>query len=200
MESKRIARRSCVLALSVAALFVAGCHEDTAWEPLAEQKIWVADKFFDVHVFDAKRALVIGYGGKIIETTNGGSSWKQIDSGSDRALYSVDFAKDGKTGGVVGQQGLILKTTDGGEKGGQQPADPWLDPACSDPKERLLRPEDKPCQYAYLFAVSVIDDQNVAVIGDKSTYMRTHDGGKTWSTRTLKFAQSDADADLMLAF
>ena len=200
MESKRIARRACWLAMSAAALFIAGCHEEEVWEPMAEQKIYVADKFFDVHVADAKRALVIGYGGKIIETTDGGSTWKQVESGTDRALYSMDFTKDGKTGWIVGQQGLVLKTTDGGEHWAQQPAEPWLDPTCKDPKERLLRPEDKPCQFAYLFAVSVIDDQNVAVIGDKSTYMRTHDGGKTWESETLKFAQTDVDADLMLAF
>jgi photosystem II stability/assembly factor-like uncharacterized protein len=200
MELKRIARRSCVLALSAAAIFIAGCHEDEAWEPLAEQKIYVADKFFDVHIADAKRALVIGYGGKIIETTDGGNTWKQVDSGTDRALYSIDFAKDGKTGFIVGQQGLILKSTDGGKTWAQQEAEVWLDQSCRDPKERLLRPEDKPCQYAYLFAVSVIDEQNIAAIGDKSIYIRSRDGGQTWDVQTLKFAQTDVDADLLLAF
>jgi photosystem II stability/assembly factor-like uncharacterized protein len=200
MKSNRIARRSSALFLMAALASIVGCHRESEWEPLAEQKIYVADKFFDVHVADAKRALVIGYGGKIIETIDGGFSWGQVASGTDRALYSIDFANDGKTGWIVGQQGLVMKTLDGGKTWAQQEAEPWLDSACKDPKERLLRPEDKPCQFAYLFAVSVIDDQNVAVIGDKSTYMRTRDGGKTWEARTLTFAQDDVDADLMLAF
>ena len=193
-------RTFAALTLAAAGAFVAGCHHEDVWEPLAEQKIYVADKFFDVYVPDAKRAVVIGYGGKIIETNDGGFTWNQIPSGTDLALYSIDFAKDKKTGWIVGQQGLILKTTDGGKTWAQQDAQPWLDASCRDPEERKLRPEDKPCQFAYLFAVSVIDENNVAAIGDKSIYLRSHDGGKTWDVRTLKFSDEGMAADLLLAY
>jgi photosystem II stability/assembly factor-like uncharacterized protein len=199
MGTKEIVMKKAFV-LATAALVIAGCHQETEWEPLAEQKIYVADKFFDVYIAEPKRAMVIGYGGKIIETTDGGFSWNQVNSGTDRAIYSIDFAAGGKTGWIVGQQGLVLKTTDGGKSWAQQEAEVWLDSACKDPKQRLLRPEDKPCQYAYLFAISVIDELNAAVIGDKSTYMRTRDGGKSWEVRTLSLAQDDVDADLMLAF
>ena len=200
MNRSSFAARSQALMLTGALAILAGCHSEEAWEPLNEQKIYVADKFFDVYVPDAKRALVIGYGGKIIETTDGGFSWSTVPSGTDLALYSIDFAADKKTGWIVGQQGLVLKTADGGKTWAQQPAEVWLDPLCSDPEERRLRPEDKPCQYAYLFAVSVIDQNNAAAIGDKSTYMRTRDGGRTWEVRTLKFEEEGIGDDLMLAF
>ena len=200
MESIHVTVRWWAIALVATAALVAGCHGHDEWEPLTEQTIYVSDKFFDVAVPEPKRAIVIGYGGKILETTDNGFTWARIPSGTHLALYSIDFAADNKTGWIVGQQGTILKTTDAGKTWEKQEAEVWLDQVCSDPEERRLRPEDRPCQYAYLFAVSVIDENNVAVIGDKSIYLRTRDGGKTWTIRTLKFEDEDADMDMLLAF
>ncbi len=200
MKRKTLAARSWGLLFLAAAALLNGCQGDKEWEPLADQKIYVSDKFFDVYVPAEKRAIIIGYGGKIIETTDGGFSWSEINSGTDLALYSIDFAAGNKVGWIVGQEGLILKTTDGGKTWTQQEAEVWLDQRCKDPEERRLRPEDRPCQYAYLFAVSVIDENNVAAIGDKSIYIRSSDGGKTWTVRTLKFVDEDVDPDMMLAF
>jgi photosystem II stability/assembly factor-like uncharacterized protein len=187
-----------------ALLSTAGCHHDIEMLPLADQKIYVSDKFFDVAVMGPKRAIVIGYGGKIIESEDGGFNWKQIDSGTDKALYSIDFAPDGKTGWIVGQEGLILRTSDAGKTWARQHTDLWLDPLCGDPEERKYRagdPEAAPCHHAYLFAVSVVDATTAHIIGDKSTYSYTTDGGKSWNTRTLKVASEEAiGEDQALAF
>lgn len=205
MVLKSPARRSLVAAMACTALLsTAGCHRDIEMLPLADQKIYVSDKFFDVAVLGPKRAIVIGYGGKIIESEDGGFTWKQIDAGTDKALYSIDFAPDGTTGWIVGQEGLILRTVDAGKTWKRQQTDLWLDPLCGDPEERKYRagdPEAAPCHHAYLFAVSVVDANTAHIIGDKSTYSYTTDGGKSWNTRTLKVASEEAiGEDQALAF
>jgi len=200
MSIRRVAVRSLGFVLATVALAATvGCHGAGEWEPLTEQKIYVSDKFFDVAVMSPERAIVIGYGGKIIESTDGGFGWSQTDSGTHRSLYSIDFAPGNKVGWIVGEAGLVLKTTDGGKSWKQQEAEVWLDSECNDPEERRFRSLDRPCQYAYLFAVAVIDEQNAAVIGDKSIYMRTRDGGDSWEIQTLKMDQ-EMDPDLALAF
>jgi len=205
MVSKSLAKRSLVAMVACTSLLsAAGCHREIEMLPLADQKIYVSDKFFDVAVLTDKRAIVIGYGGKIIETEDGGFTWSQINGGTDKALYSIDFAPDGKSGWIVGQEGLILRTTDGGKTWVRQQTDLWLDPGCKDPEERKYRvgdPEAVPCQHAYLFAVSVVDANTAHIIGDKSTYTYTTDGGKTWNTRTLKVESAEEiGADQELAF
>lgn len=203
MRLRRLARSSWGLLLMSASLAgVIGCHGggEEDWPPLSEQKIYVSDKFFDVAVLDEKRAIVIGYGGKMIATDNGGMSWTQIDVGTERSLYSIDFTEDGQTGWVVGESGLILRTTDGGKSWNMQETPLWLDPDCADPEEREYRSKDEPCLHAYLFAVSVVDANTAHIIGDKSIYTRTTDGGKTWQTKTIKLDTGDVAADLLLAF
>ncbi len=186
-SNRRGARLLGPLLFATAISGVVGCQHGGEWEPLTEQKIYVSDKFFDVAVRGPKEAMVIGYGGKILHTTDGGFTWEQIDSGTDLALYSIDFAPgNDHVGWIVGQMGLILKTTDGGRTWRRQKAEPWLDDECKDPEERRLRPEDKPCQLAYLFAVSAVDENNVFVVGDKSSLVTTTDGGETWVAQTLK--------------
>ncbi len=177
---------------AMAAVVLSACEHGGNWEPLTEQKVYVSDKFFDVAVRGPKEAIIVGYGGKIIHTTDGGFTWQQIPSGTDMALYSIDFAPDNEqVGWIVGQQGLILRTTDGGMTWTQQKAEPWLDKECSDPEERRFRELDRPCQYAYLFALSVVDENTAMIVGDKSVYMQTHDAGQSWQIETLKVGGED---------
>lgn len=205
MVSKSLATRGLVAAMACTVLLsTAGCHREIEMLPLADQKIYVSDKFFDVAVLGPKRAIVIGYGGKIIETEDGGFTWTQIDAGTEKALYSIDFADDGKAGWIVGQEGLILRTTDAGKTWTRQHTDLWLDELCADPEERQYRrgdPEAAPCQHGYLFAVTVVDANTAHIIGDKSLYTYTTDGGKSWNTRTLTVESAEAiGEDQALAF
>jgi photosystem II stability/assembly factor-like uncharacterized protein len=132
--------------------------------PLIDRKIAFTDRFFDVHAFSADRALVVGYGGKVLETVDGGSSWTQIDSGvTDHALYRMSFVDD-THGWVTGQDGLILRTTDGGKS--------W---------QRQGSGTDK-----YLFALAALDRNRAWAVGDRSTITETSDGGKTWRARKIK--------------
>src|SRR5262247_2855781 len=106
-------RRSIPLAVALCALAL-GCHHEVEMVPLIERTIYVTDKFYDVQALSKDRAFVVGYGGKILETTNGGFSWDIRTSGTDLALYAVHFP-DGQHGFISGQDGVILHTDDGGK-------------------------------------------------------------------------------------
>src|SRR5438105_15794159 len=101
-----------LVALSLGAM-LAACHSEMENVPLTEQKVYFSDKFYDVKSLSAERALIIGYGGKILETTDGGASFNKIDSGTDLALYKI-FAL-GNNLWIAGQEGLGLHSGDGGQ-------------------------------------------------------------------------------------
>ncbi|AWI26170.1 YCF48-related protein [Flavobacterium pallidum] len=66
----------------------------------------------DVFFSDAMTGYCVGDNGTIIKTTNAGSSWIVLQSGTTQTLNTVFFI-DGDTG-YIGSNGFILKTTDGG--------------------------------------------------------------------------------------
>jgi photosystem II stability/assembly factor-like uncharacterized protein len=56
---------------------------------------------------------VVGDGGTILRTSDGGARWMAQPSGTAAFLYGVSFT-DANTGTAVGDGGTILHTTDGG--------------------------------------------------------------------------------------
>src|SRR5512140_3849398 len=94
----------CGLLLGALAL---GCHHEVEMTPLMERTIYIPDKFYDIQAIGKDRAFVVGYGGKILETTNGGYTWNQRESGVTDALYAAKFTDD-KHAWIVGQDALIL--------------------------------------------------------------------------------------------
>ena len=71
-----------------------GCHHEVEMVPLIERTIYTTDRFYDVQALTKDRAFVVGYGGKILETTDGGRTWEPRPSGVDIALYAVRFTDD----------------------------------------------------------------------------------------------------------
>jgi photosystem II stability/assembly factor-like uncharacterized protein len=69
---------------------------------------------------DANTGFVVGDGGIILKTIDGGSNWQMKSSGTSSNLYSVQFT-DLLTGYAVGDSSIILKTIDGGENWIDQP-------------------------------------------------------------------------------
>ena len=153
-----------LLTAALVAVVGAGCHSEPEMIPLIDQKIAFTDRFYGVYAMTADRALVVGHGGKILETDDGGASWKRVPSGTGyQALYDITFG-DRDHGWIVGQDGLILHTADGGKS--------W---------ERQKSGTDR-----YLFRVTALDRDRAWAVGDRSVFAATTDGGRTWSARKLE--------------
>jgi photosystem II stability/assembly factor-like uncharacterized protein len=140
--------------------------------PLADRTIYTTDRFYDVQALSPDRAFVVGYSGKIVETTDGGRTWTGRPSGSDLALYSVRFVDD-EVGWISGQDGLILHTTNGGKTWDKQESNAFFE-------EREVGK-----QPLFLFALHALDRDHAWAVGDRSILTSTSDGGKTWTARKV---------------
>ncbi|HEY2775538.1 MAG TPA: YCF48-related protein [Candidatus Binatia bacterium] len=195
-------RRGLTLLALAAVAALPGCHRHDKWEDMLSQKVYVSDRFYDVAVLGPKEALVVGYNGKLLSTTDFGSTWNIVESGSQHGLFSISFAPDKKVGWIVGQAATIQKTTDGGKTWTPQGGHIYMTDECrqggGDPD---ATDESDKCPLAPLFAVSAVDDNTAVAIGDRATLTITHDGGKTWKTSTLKpIAVGNVDANAGIAF
>src|SRR6202021_1875954 len=66
-----------------------------------------------VYFVDPAHGWVVGGGGTILATLDGGATWWRRQSGTGNSLAEVQFA-DAKHGIAVGREGTILLTADGG--------------------------------------------------------------------------------------
>jgi photosystem II stability/assembly factor-like uncharacterized protein len=152
-----------------------GCHKEVEMIPLTERTIYTTDKYYDVQALTKDRAFVVGYGGKILETTDGGNNWTRRESGTDLGLYSVEFT-DAQHGWISGQDGLILHTADGGKSWEKQ-------------ESNAVFVEKDNRQPLFLFGLYAIDNDHAWAVGDRSVLTSTNDGGKTWRARKVTMEQ-----------
>jgi photosystem II stability/assembly factor-like uncharacterized protein len=152
--------RLLALTLILAGIGLSACHGEVEKTPLVDRKIHITDRFYDVQAITPEHVVVVGYGGKILETHDGGRNWEDRESGTDNALYKVHFI-DENTGWVMGQGGTILKTTDGGKTWAKQQSG----------------------TQNYLFSFTAITPEHLIGVGDRSTIIESKDGGATWKAR-----------------
>ena len=149
-----------------------GCHREVEMLPLVERTIYQTDRFYDVQAVSKQRAIVVGYGGKIVETATRAGTGTVLSSGTDSALYGVKLVDD-TTGWIVGQDGLVLDTKDGGRAG---PAGVECDVRGhrrdGEARLPLQRRGDGP--------------QHVWAVGDRSVLASSSDGGQTWRSRKIQ--------------
>jgi hypothetical protein len=103
---------------------------------------------------------VVGYGGIIFRTTNGGVTWVNQSLAQTNSLLSVCFT-DANTGTAVGAGGIIFRTTNGGAT--------WT--AQSSGTTQVL------------LSVSFTDANNGTAVGNRGTIVRTTNGGATWTVQ-----------------
>jgi photosystem II stability/assembly factor-like uncharacterized protein len=169
---RRLAVSLIPIGLSLASAL--GCHREVEMIPLADRTIYATDRFYDVHALSKDRAFIVGYGGKILETTNAGLTWTAHESGTELALYAVRFT-DEQHGWISGQEGLILHTEDGGKTWTKQESNAiYVDPREPDNKQPL-----------YLFGLWALDNDHAWAVGDRSILTSTSDGGKTWTAKKV---------------
>jgi photosystem II stability/assembly factor-like uncharacterized protein len=115
---------------------------------------------------DASTGTIVGYGGTILRTTNGGTTWTSQTSGTSEILVGVCMTGLNEAI-VVGLNGIILRTTDGGAT--------WV-----------TRPGGTS---QILIGVSMSDANTGAIVGWGGTILRTIDGGSTWTSQTSGTAE-----------
>jgi len=157
-------------------VFFTACHQDIQEVPLKTPLTGVADKFYDVKALSPEKAIVVGYGGKILMTMDGGRTWSAKTSGTELALYSVQFV-DAQNGWISGQDGLILHSTDGGES--------WQ-------KQETGVPVP-------FFGMWFLDKNYGWAVGQQATYVRTTDGGATWQEGRIEVSLEGVSEDATLA-
>lgn len=121
-----------------------------------------------------RRAVAVGESGLVIFSDDGGSRWTQAQVPVSVTLTAVCFASE-RLGWAAGHSGVILSTTDGGANWGMQMG---LAPKHGESAGGLSGAgrESDP-----LLDIYFRDPMHGFAIGAFGRFLRTSDGGKTWS-------------------
>ncbi len=157
--------RALAAALACTALGSAGCHVLDFSPRHGPGEIAIFDDLFAVSVANEQHAVAVGHHGAIYWTADGGATWGQGETPTERLLYSVSMA-DSQRGWAVGQLGTILRTEDGGRT--------WA-----------LQSNLKIDEGKHLFGVQAIDSRRAWAVGEWGTKILTEDGGQTWVDHSL---------------
>ena len=110
---------------------------------------------------DAENGIVVGEGGTILASTDGGETWTEQNSGVINTLYGVYCGSACKKAWAVGSNGTILNSIDGGKL--------WR-------AQRIDTTDD-----IDLLAVQFRKESTLGwVIGRSGSIWATHDGGENW--------------------
>ncbi|MDK9701072.1 MAG: YCF48-related protein, partial [bacterium] len=113
-----------------------------------------------IRFIDNNNGWIAATAGKIVHTTNGGTTWTQQTSGVATSMLSVDFV-DANNGWVVGASGVILHTTNAGAT--------WTSQASG--------------TTANLNCVRFTGSHTGWIVGNYGIILRTFDGGVNWETQ-----------------
>ena len=171
---------------------------DAEWTVLREDDILRGDgiegMLQDVYFMDDQNGLVVGNGGLMLKTSDGGKTWEKVEvdmrppgagqrpggggggppgggfgRGGPAPLYNIYFV-DENVGYITGGRGTILKTSDGGKT--------WVRKmARSDTPGRGGRPGGI---RANLMGIQMINETTGFIAGSENTILKTTDGGETW--------------------
>ncbi|MBU2471210.1 MAG: M28 family peptidase, partial [Bacteroidetes bacterium] len=125
---------------------------------------------YDLDFVDENIGWLVGTGGMIVKTTNGGQYWIPNTSNTNSEFYGVDFVNS-TTGWAVGQYGIIRKTTDGGAT--------WFTQTSG--------------VMDALYAVKFVNDQFGLIVGANGRVLRTTNGGTNWTSITSGTSQTLRD-------
>ena len=114
-----------------------------------------------VRFVDSENGWIVGYGGSIFKTSDGGSTWSKKTSGTNATLRSVCFANV-STGWVAGSSGTILKSSDGGGT--------WIAQTTGTTSN--------------LYSIHFSSASEGWAVGDGGRILRTTDGGATWISQS----------------
>ena len=176
-----------------ALLFSLATLVEADWTVLREDDIIRGDgidgMLQDVYFMDSQNGLVVGDGGLMLKTSDGGKTWEKMEvdmrppgaeqrpggrpggfgRGGSAPLYNIYFV-DENVGYITGGRGTILKTEDGGKTWGRKMA-------TSDTPGRGGR---RGGIRANLMGIQMISETTGFIAGSENTILKTTDGGETW--------------------
>jgi photosystem II stability/assembly factor-like uncharacterized protein len=158
---------------------VVGCGAEVYEERFKAGDIDIYDDLYAASAVGSEHLCVAGYFGAIYRTTDGGQTFRKLETPTEKSLYDISFA-DEKVGWVVGRRGFIIRTGDGG--------DSWTE-------QRTPR---QPAQH--IFAVSAISPERAWAVGEWGGRYETFDGGETWIDRSFLVNESHTSFQYLTEF
>ncbi|MFO7446789.1 MAG: protein kinase [Ignavibacteriaceae bacterium] len=157
------------------------------------------ESLFDIHFIDnSNTGFIIGAGGAILKTDNGGLNWRSIKSPVNTLLYRLFFVGN-KTGFIVGWNGTLLYSTDQGESWTlhQRITDKYLKGIYFVSDDiglvaggggEIFRTENSGEDWELiqsevssgLSAIHFFDEKSGIILGGKGEILLTEDSGKSW--------------------
>lgn len=128
----------------------------------------------DVYCIDANNVIVVGNGGTILKTTDGGTTWEHKVSGTTSDLRKVQFLTT-TIGYAVGTNGTLLKTVDQGEN--------WLNIDLG--------------INTYLSGLTCLSENVFFISGSNGLVMKTTNGGITFEEKSITINQNVADIQFL---
>ncbi|MEI8134192.1 MAG: YCF48-related protein [bacterium] len=128
----------------------------------------------DIHFFDSLNGYVAGgSSGFIMQTSNGGTTWKSLNSPLDMQIFRL-YVADKDTAFVLGWYGWLRKTTDGWKTWSREPHPTASNVALTE----YMQPKD-------IFMI----DKNLGYIVGDTIIWRTTDGCKHWDASSVWHSQ-----------
>ncbi len=185
----------CFLILFWIVFLLGGCVK----KEITRQADWETH-FTDIHFADAKHGWIVGHGGWILHTADGGVNWEKQTVNTNEDLKAVYFTNL-RNGWAVGDKGRIATTDDGGlhwtvEK--SEISTLFLDVFFLNSKTGWIAGQDG-LQYTQnggktwhhqqtsefgLKGIHFVDKQRGWTVGDYDRIFDTTDGSKTWRRQT----------------
>ncbi len=148
---------------------------------------------FDIVFIENNNVITCGQGGTILRTNDGGQKWNKVETPTNISLFDISFA-DARIGCAVGDQGGILCTSDGGlnwREGEilEDPATEVADDLGDDEFDALLDEGESSENEFIIYGISLVDQSIGYAVGEFGTFLKTNDGGKTWTKFALDAAE-----------
>ena len=100
--------------ISGSAIALKTTDQGASWVNMNAPFISGFENFREIYFFNENLGLYVSDAGRIVKTTNSGTNWNLVNSGTTQSLFGVKFI-DAMTGYACGNAGAIVRTTDGGE-------------------------------------------------------------------------------------
>jgi|GEM_PF-1169784 len=143
-------------------IFFISFHFYAQWEP---QNSGTTANLNDVYCLTENLVVIVGNGGTLLKTTDGGTHWISKTSGTTYDLQKVHFV-NANTGYAVGAHGTLLKSIDSGET--------WNSIATGTTTN--------------LYGLSCVNENILFISGDNGLIKKTSDGGVTFSDQSYSSA------------